>query len=521
MLRAAILLLTLLTVPLFLYADTYAISGMVVQQGARVPHARVTISPLEGQRSEVSAATGNDGQFSFAGLAAGKYRLAAEFRGHRQFYQEHEGFSTSIALGPGLDSEHIVFALDAVATLRGTVRDEAGDPVVNAALILFQRAIVMGRAKIKILPTSIMTDESGEFRLRNLTPGAYFVAAQGRPWFAQYQPHSPEQNQLDVAYPLTYYTDSTDPAEATPIILTGGATSEVHLTLRATAALNLKLEGGEANDYLQLSQEGLGGIEVPASGTVFYGSPDLRELSGVTAGRYFVRLQRHDQERAAMAFSHDTTINLDELPRSEPTAISGTLALSDGPTGRTGLIVWLENVASDNGGGLARGVAAANGEFRFDPQRGGQTPPGRYELRLSGGLYLKAVLVKGAEYSRGELEVREGAQIQLAITAGKAEDFGGVVTKEGQPIGGAMVLLVPQDFSHGAAIPRDQSDSDGTFTMTSVAPGSYTLLAIEEPGELAYHDPAAIAPYLKQGRTLQLPLAPDTQTKVEVQRLTP
>jgi hypothetical protein len=134
---------------------------------------------------------------------------------------------------------------------------------------------------------------------------------------------------------------------------------------------------------------------------------------------------------------------------------------------------------------------------------------------------MKSVAVKGAEYSRGELEVREGAQIQLAITAAKAEDFSGVVTKDGQPFGGAMVLLVPQDFSHGAAIPRDQSDSDGTFKMASVAPGRYTLLAIEEPGELAYHDPAAIAPYLKQGRTLQLPLASDTQTNVEVQRQIP
>jgi hypothetical protein len=518
------LLLLLLTVVRVGAADTCSIAGIVVQQGARVRHARVTVSPLDGQRIEVAAATGNEGQFSFTGLAAGKYRLAAEVRGHRQFYQEHEGFSTSIALGPGLDSEHIVVAMDGVAMLHGTVRDEAGDPVANMYISLFQRAIDMGRAKIKVVPeeAGILTDAAGEFHVRNLKPGIYFVAAQGRPWFARYQPRSlnPEPDPLDVAYPLTYYADSTNPAEATPITLTEGATSEVHLTLRATPALHISFEGGDMSDAPQLTQEGLGGIELSVWGTQLYSSPDLRELSGLTPGRYFMRWQKQNLGRTAISFSHDTGVNVDELSKSVATAISGTVTLTDGVTAHDA-VVWLENVASDNGGGLARSVAAANGEFSFDARRGGNTPPGRYELRLSDGLYIKSVAVKGAAYSRGELEVREGSQIQMSITAGKAGDFEGVVTKDGQPFGGAMVLLIPQDFSHGAAIPRDQSDSDGTFKMTSVAPGAYTLLAIEEPGELAYHDPAATAPYLKQGRTLQLPLAPGTQTKVEVQRQIP
>ena len=517
------LALLLVTFPLWLCADSYSIGGIVVQHGTGVPHARVSISPLAGQRTEVSAYSGKEGQFSFSGLAAGKYSLTAEFRGRRQMLQEHEGFSTAIVAGPGLDSGHIVFALDGVSALRGTVRDEAGDPVGNAQFSLFQRALVMGRSQIKLVSTGVTTDATGEFRFRNLKPGTYFLAAQGRPWFAQYQPRSSNENQLDAAYPLTYYADSTNPAEATPIPLTEGAAADVHLTLRATPALHIKIEG-EADAVPQIFHYGLGGIEIPVFGTVFYGSQDIRELSGLTPGIYSVRLQKLSSGRlqqmgkAAIALNSDTTISADELPKLADPVISGTVALADGaPT--PGVAVWLKSVAID--GAFALSDVEPSGAFHVDPNALGSRPPGRYELQLSNGLYLKSVSVKGADYSRGELEVGEGAQIQLAITAGKAEDFSGVVTKEGQPFGGAMVLLVPRDFSHGAAIPRDQSDSDGTFQMTSVAPGSYTLLAIEEPGELAYHDPAAIAAYLKQGRTLQLPLAPDTQTKVEVQRPIP
>jgi hypothetical protein len=514
-------LLLLLTFPALVAAETYSISGIVVQHGSggRVPHALVSISTAEGRPFGVPVSSGKEGQFSFTGLAAGKYLLTAEFRGHSQRLQEHEGFSTSIAAGPGLDSGHIVFALDAVAALRGTVRDEAGDPVANAQLTLFQRAIVMGRPKVKLVPPGAMTDAGGDFRFRNLAPGNYFVAAQGHPWFAQYQPRGPNPEQLDVAYPLTYYADSTNPAEATTLILKEGATAEVHLTLRATPAVHIKLEGGAVVGAPQFSQEGPGGIEVSASGMVFFGSPEQREVSGLTPGHYLIRLQTPNEGRA-ITLSEDTALNLDDVLRSAATSISGRVTLTDGPPAQTAA-VWLVNVASESIRGSSRGFVLPDGAFRFDPPVSNSPPPGRYELGLSGGLYMKSVSVKGAEYSRGELEVREGSQIQISMTAGRAGDFAGVVTKDGQPFGGAMVLLIPQDFSHGAAIPRDQSDSDGTFKMASVAPGAYTLLAIEEPGELEYHDPAAIAPYLKQGRTLQLPLAPDTQTKVEVQRQIP
>jgi hypothetical protein len=47
--------------------------------------------------------TGEDGRFFFDGIPASKYRLSATKRGFlTQAYEEHDNYSTAIAVGPGL-----------------------------------------------------------------------------------------------------------------------------------------------------------------------------------------------------------------------------------------------------------------------------------------------------------------------------------------------------------------------------------------------------------------------------------
>jgi hypothetical protein len=80
-----------------------------------------------------------------------------------------------------------------------------------------------------------------------------------------------------------------------------------------------------------------------------------------------------------------------------------------------------------------------------------------------------------------------------------------------------MVVAIPQDSTRAKYIPRDQSDSDGTFTLNQVPPGRYTLVAIQNGRNLAYAEPGAIAPYLAQGQVLDVPLPKDAKVEIEVQ----
>ncbi len=52
----------------------------------------------------------------------------------------------------------------------------------------------------------------------------------------------------------------------------------------------------------------------------------------------------------------------------------------------------------------------------------------------------------------------------------------GFAKRDGKPVGGAMIVLVPKD-SEGDSdrFRRDESDLDGSFLLKDVVPGSYTV----------------------------------------------
>jgi hypothetical protein len=170
-----------------------------------------------------------------------------------------------------------------------------------------------------------------------------------------------------------------------------------------------------------------------------------------------------------------------------------------------------------NSGRATGGSVAADGSFKVEH---GGVSPGQYAVRLGDTpeLYIKSVAVKGADYFRGVLNVVEGASIQIsAVIAKGLARVNGMAVQDGKPFAGAMVLLLPQDAQQGGYIPRDQSDSDGTFTLQLTPPGRYALIAIDDGRGFAYRDSSVIAPYLQQARWIDVPLPADASVKVKVQ----
>ena len=48
---------------------------------------------------------------------------------------------------------------------------------------------------------------------------------------------------------------------------------------------------------------------------------------------------------------------------------------------------------------------------------------------------------------------------------------------------------------------RDQSDSDGTFTLAGILPGHYRVIAIKHGWELEWAKPSVLAPFLVKTQT--------------------
>jgi hypothetical protein len=79
----------------------------------------------------------------------------------------------------------------------------------------------------------------------------------------------------------------------------------------------------------------------------------------------------------------------------------------------------------------------------------------------------------------------------------------GFAKRAGKAAPGAMVVLVPKDpESHRDLFRRDQSDQDGSFSLRSVVPGSYTIVAIENGWDLDWSRPGVIAHYAEHGKTV-------------------
>jgi hypothetical protein len=178
------------------------------------------------------------------------------------------------------------------------------------------------------------------------------------------------------------------------------------------------------------------------------------------------------------------------------------------------LAVWLLNL---NNGRATAATIAPDRSFKVNDEG---ILPGRYEFRLGNTqeLYIKSVAVNGAEQPSSAFEVGEGASARASLLVAKGlTRINGIAIEGNKPFPGAIVLLLPENLSHATYIPRDQSDSDGTFTLNLVQPGRYTLIAIDDGRDLAYRDPSVMNPYLAQAQIIEVPLRSDAMIKVNVQ----
>ena len=95
----------------------FTISGTVVEHGTNRPWGGVLVivSPTAARDQQLTVVTGGNGRFAFTNLPAAKYSLLAQRHGEREIYgyRGTEGFSTGIVTGPEMNSENLVFPLDA------------------------------------------------------------------------------------------------------------------------------------------------------------------------------------------------------------------------------------------------------------------------------------------------------------------------------------------------------------------------------------------------------------------------
>ncbi len=519
-------------------AGQFRISGIVVDAatGAPLSQATVMVASVLGRREPLaSVRTTAGGRFQFDGLAAGKYQVVAQRRGYPpESLDEHEQFSSAIAVGPDLVSEGIFFRLHRYASLSGQVRDETDEPVPNAQVMLFRKP-AHGDVRRE---QAVQADDRGVYRFPHLPAGSYLVAVAAQPWYAQHPtPYArfrsrgekpeivePPPSPLNVTYPVTFYPDVTEPDSASTILLSSGEHATADVVLHAVPALHVRVRAPAAQDTpgrpqppvsLNVIRKVLGTeVRIPTVGVS--GIPGGgREITGLAPGRYELDLTvfngpNRTESRQMLDLATDTDLDLsDAVPMVK---VAGLLRIEGAaPAAKLSSLTILLRGA-DRRGALAH--VRANGEFEF-PQ---PFAPGNYEVGLRGpDTYLKSLRATGARLSGRQLQIG-GEPVHLSLIAGQGVGtVTGTAYRNGKPQAGAMIVLVPENPATDEVLfRRDQSDSDGTFTLAAAVPGKYVVIALGN-WDTRWQDPDVLRQYTPHGQAVTVQAGGKYEVKVQVQ----
>lgn len=497
-------------------SQRFKIAGTVVNAitGAPLARANVSIANTRSRAQRIQALTDDGGHFEFNAVPPGKYALQGSRRGYiSSAYEQHEQYSTAIVTGPEFATDKLILRLMPMTLITGHVLDESGGPVRDAQVRLFFEDQSGGMSRVRGVDRS-SADDRGYFDFSALRPGTYFVSVSASPWYAVHpaiqqsgagtgKSLSPA---LDVAYPTTYFGGGTESDGAMPIQLQGGQTQDIEIRLAPVPALHFLVRvpvdaQGEQNAprFPRLQKRV---FDTPEFVYAEQGqpAPGVIEVTGVAAGRYDVSIESPDSESQAF-----TEINLQhngqELTTQGETLGNLTVKLRIDDTLPKQYGVGLRDARQ-------RIVAFAPGgpskQVSFEAVK-----PGKYAITVqsSGKWYAVTRTTSALGQTAGhDLNVASGmaAEVTAELVEGVVA-IEGLVQKNGKPMAGTMVALVPNDpENHVDLFRRDQSDFDGTFLLLGVIPGSYTIVAVENAWGFEWLKAGALASYVQHGQNLTI-----------------
>jgi hypothetical protein len=523
-------------------ASNLHVTGTAVDaiSGAPVKEAEVFLTR---GRTTLSVLTQLDGRFVFEHLEAGKYALSARGKGYQQqAFDQHENFSTAIVVGDDQNTENLLFRLSPAASISGQVADEFSEAVRDAQVMLLWEGITNARQSVETR-NETSTDDKGRYRFTGLQPGRYYLVVNAQPWYAQHtlRPNdassdvSPglhsvtDQNaNLDVVYPLTYYPRETEAARAGSITLQPGQRATADFALQPVPSLHLRfaVRGADLPQSvgLQVQHQIIGGQSVFTNSQIISRErdKDYIEVAGIPPGHLIVRLDMNADPASKKGMrsvqqeidaTRDATVNLTEI--ADDVAVSGKVDIT-------------ETVGFPDPAGIALRSAETGANYFANISKEGKNEfqianvkPGSYNVLVENapGFYVDKVQAVGATVSGNHLAIGSGAQVRLTVRI--AQGLGrvdGVALRDAKPAAGVMILLIPnQSQNYPFRFRRDQSDSDGSFTLQQVLPGRYTLVAIENGWNQQWADPAVFKQWLGGGEAVQVASNGKYTVKVRVQ----
>lgn len=504
------------------------ISGTVVDgsSGDPVHKAIVTVTWHGTPRSWATTRTDSSGVFRFEGLPTGTFDLRATKAGlGTAAYGANSAreLGGTITLGDGESRQGLKLRFVHTATITGHVLDADGDPLPFSNVTLLRPGRNLGE-RVLVQAGTGSTDDRGEYRILNISPGQYYLRADPNaarrnmfPGLAGEREHLREVPQ--------FLGGARESKDATPLLIHGGENltgldfrigtePAAHLTGHITGVPDLvpppkpdpgavRMRGDERTIIIAVSplEEGVMRWNSGAGAQ----APEYKfDLGEMVPGRYRVEASvENDKKTYAASQVVDTRQISGELVLALAPAvdIKGHFQM-EGPTGqqKNSFEVRLTN------NGIRRSAnVAADGSFTLL-----QVPPGEWQWTIDPfprGAFLKSGHFGDKDITFARLEVASGSDAQLHIVAStRAAKIDGEVDAGSGDSKRAGILLAPLGDRHNLArfYYSVAADDSGKFRMLGIAPGKYKIFALEKMAGANFRNPEAADQLNELGEEIDL-----------------
>jgi hypothetical protein len=537
--------------------ESGTVQGQVVSAATGKPlkGARVVLIDRRPYGEFPEGLTDSNGHFFITGVPAGTYHFRASKLGYveQAYHPDASGRAQLLTLAPGSTVDKVLFRLGRAGVIAGRVTDETGEPLVNVAVIALVSQTTLdyvGRDAMATWPAGLnlfqiaLTNDLGEYRLYNLPPGGYYVAANDtRVNLGMMGVERPARgldrtmgmlNLRTGDHPLLYYPGVFKVSEAQKVHLTAGQEAHIDLSLRPVKLLTVSGHVFEPNGkpavsaHVQLTSP-------TASAEAF--SEELRASTDVQGYFEIKKVLPGSYTTAASLQVYGGRGNEGNYWGEQPIEvvgdnISGLQLQLTSELEISGKVSTLEGAKHD-----LRGIGVSvDGADVYLPG-GGQLLGGRsddvtedgtfhvaglgrttYRVRMTGlpeEWYVRSAVFGTQNVLDSGLNLA-GADarhsLEITISPGVAQ-VNGVVLRGDYPVPGAKVQLLPDPANpfRENRYSAVWADDKGHFVVKNVAPGSYRVLAVDvenvvEEDEL--ESPASVSVTLveKESKTVKLQL---------------